>query len=232
MNRRERASRPGPKVLAALLAASAPGPLTAQPRTHEDVLREIGPRRRLELRRAAAAAGLPYPPLRLTLVGLKEERVLEAWGKTPSGWRLLKSYPVLAASGGPGPKRQEGDLQVPEGIYRLTAFNPRSSYHLSIRVDYPNADDRAAARLERRTHLGGDIYIHGRAVSIGCLAVGDPGIEEVYTLVADVGLARSRVVLAPGATPTVSADSPAWVLHLYDRLRQELRDVRGGGRPP
>lgn len=91
---------------------------------------------------------------------------------------------MLAASGGPGPKLREGDLQVPEGVYRLTAFNPNSSYHLSLRVDYPNAEDRAAedravARSDRRTSLGGDIFIHGKAVSIGCLAIGDPGIEEL-----------------------------------------------------
>jgi murein L,D-transpeptidase YafK len=139
---------------------------------------------------------------------------------------------VLAASGGPGPKLREGDLQVPEGVYRLTAFNPNSSYHLSLRVDYPNADDRAIAKAEGRTNLGGDIYIHGKAVSIGCLALGDAGIEELYVLVADVGLSRTRVLLSPTAVPTATSSSPAWVAHLYARLRLQLHAVRGDRATP
>jgi len=196
-------------------------------RTHEGVLREIGPERRPGLRQAAAAVGLTYPPSRLTLVGLKQEKTLEVWGAAGSGWKLARTYAVLAASGHLGPKLREGDLQVPEGVYRLTGFNPRSSYHLSIRVDYPNADDRAAAGQDGRTNLGGDIFIHGKAVSIGCLALGDAAIEELYTLVADVGLARSRVFLTPNAAPEPAPGSPAWVVRLYERLRRELGDVRG-----
>jgi hypothetical protein len=112
-------------------------------------------------------------------------------------------------------------------VWSTAGFNPNSSYHLSIRVDYPNADDRAAARQDGRTNLGGDIFIHGKAVSIGCLALGDAAIEELYTLVADVGLARSRVLLTPNAAPEAAPGSPAWVVRLYERLRRELRDVRG-----
>jgi hypothetical protein len=196
-------------------------------RSHADVVRDVGPRCRPALREAAAAAGIAYPPSRLTLVGLKQERILEVWAGSGSGWTLLRSHPILAASGGPGPKLREGDLQVPEGVYRLTAFNPRSSYHLSLRVDYPNADDHAAARAEGRGRLGGDIFIHGKAVSIGCLAIGDEAIEELYLLVADVGRARTRLILAPSATPTAAAESPAWVGRLYGRLDQELQAVRG-----
>ena len=196
-------------------------------RRHADVVRDVGPRRRPALREAGAAAGIAYPPSGLTLVGLKRERILEAWARSSSGWTRVKSYPILAASGGPGPKLQEGDLQVPEGVYRLTAFNPRSSYHLSRRVDYPNADDRAVALAEGRERLGGDIFIHGKAVSIGCLAIGDDAIEELYVLVADVGLARTRLILAPSATPTSGADSPGWVGRLYQRLDRELQAVRG-----
>jgi hypothetical protein len=196
-------------------------------RSHEEVLRDIGPGCRARLRDAASSVGLPYPPSRLTIVGLKEEKALEVWGPSGSGWTLMRTYAVLAASGGVGPKLREGDLQVPEGVYRLIGFNPRSSYHLSIRVDYPNADDRAAARIDGRTNLGGDIFIHGKAVSIGCLALGDAAIEEVYTFVADVGLARSRLLLVPNAAPQAAPGSPAWVARLYERLRNELRAVRG-----
>jgi hypothetical protein len=197
-------------------------------RTHDDVLRDIGPRHRPGLRESAARLGIQYPPAQLVLVGLKHERTLEVWADDGAGgWKKLRSYSVLAASGGPGPKRREGDLQVPEGMYRLTGFNPMSRYHLSIRVDYPNADDRHAAGIEQRSELGGDIFIHGRAASIGCLAIGDAAIEELYLLVAEVGLARARLVLSPNGAPEAATDEPRWIADLYGRLRRELHAIRG-----
>lgn len=201
------------------------------PRTHEQVVARLGPTHRAGLRAAAAAIGSAYPPKRLRLVGLKEEKRLEVWAEAGGGWRLLRSYAVLAASGGPGPKLRQGDLQVPEGLYRLTVFNPNSSYHLSVRVDYPNQDDRAAAAAEGRTNLGGDIYIHGKAVSIGCLALGDPAIEELYLLLADTGLPKTRLVLSPRAEPKAPAGAPTWLNALYARIDAELRATRGNPAP-
>jgi hypothetical protein len=207
------------------------GVAEADARTHEDVLRRLRPTRGPALREAADAAGVTYPPRQISLIGLKSERVLEVWAFGAQGWRRLRAYPILAASGGPGPKLRQGDMQVPEGIYRLTTFNPTSSYHLSLRVDYPNADDRSAARRDGRARqgvdLGGDIYIHGRNVSIGCIAIGDAGIEELYLLLAEVGLRRVRVLLAPSANPRPQPGAPDWVPDLYARLRRELRTVRG-----
>jgi hypothetical protein len=207
------------------------GVAKAEARTHEDVLRRLRPTRGPALREAAEAAGIAYPPGQLSLVGLKSERVLEVWALGPQGWRRLRAYPILAASGGPGPKLRQGDMQVPEGIYRLTTFNPTSSYHLSLRVDYPNADDRAAARRDGRARqgvdLGGDIYVHGRSVSIGCIAIGDAGIEELYLLLAEVGLRSVRLLLAPSADPRPQPGAPDWVPDLYARLRRELLAVRG-----
>jgi hypothetical protein len=196
-------------------------------RTLEQVLADLRPRWAPGLEADARAAGVAYPPRQIVLVGLKAERQLEAWVPAGGAWHRLRSYAVLAASGGPGPKRREGDLQVPEGVYRLTTFNPNSSYHLSVRVDYPNQDDRRAAASEGRSNLGGDIYIHGRAVSIGCLAIGDEGIEELYVLLSDVGLARARLLLAPSSTPAARPDDPPWVRSLYARLQRELAAVRG-----
>lgn len=207
------------------------GVATVEARTHEEVLRRLRAARVPALREALATAGLPYPPSRLSLVGLKSERVLEVWVPASHGWRRLRSYPILAASGGPGPKLRQGDLQVPEGVYRLTTFNPNSSYHLSVRIDYPNADDRTVARQDGRaragTDLGGDIYIHGRSVSIGCIAIGDAAIEELYPLLADVGLRRVRVLLAPSADPRPQPGAPDWLAARYERLRGELAAVRG-----
>jgi murein L,D-transpeptidase YafK len=113
-----------------------------------------------------------------TLIGLKAEKRLELWAPDAAGRpRLIKTYPILAASGGAGPKLREGDRQVPEGLYAIESLNPNSRFHLSLRIDYPNAADRRRAQAEARTGLGGDIMIHGSNVSIGCLAMGDPAAE-------------------------------------------------------
>ena len=194
---------------------------------HEQVVARLGPIYRSALRAAAAELGSRYPPDQLRLIGLTEDKLLEVWLPTTDGWRRLRSYPVLAASGGPGPKLREGDRQVPEGLYRLTGFNPNSSYHLSVRVDYPNRDDHAAAATEGRTRLGGDIYIHGKAVSIGCLALGDRAMEELYLLLADTGLSNARLILAPSTAPRVPPGAPRWWGPLYERIRRELITVRG-----
>jgi murein L,D-transpeptidase YafK len=157
---------------------------------------------------------------------LKEERVFELWAEGAAGPRLVHRYPVLAASGVAGPKLRQGDLQVPEGVYRVLWLNPNSSYHLSMKLDYPNAFDRARARRDGRSNLGGDIFIHGRAVSIGCVALGDPAIEELFVLAADTGVARVKTVIAPRDLRLPSTRDPeiasAWAPELYRLVRREL----------
>lgn len=109
----------------------------------------------------------------------KRERVLELWLKRGGRFELFREYPICALSGGLGPKEKQGDQQVPEGLYVITRrnLNPYSVFHLSMNIGYPNAQDR------RRGRTGGDIMIHGNCVSLGCLAMTDAGIEEIYTLV-------------------------------------------------
>ncbi|QAT87011.1 ErfK/YbiS/YcfS/YnhG family protein [Corallococcus coralloides] len=133
------------------------------------------------------AAGLSWPPEELYLRAFKVERELEVWAGRP-GQPLVKvrTFPVCAASGDVGPKRAQGDLQVPEGFYTVDLFNPKSAYHLSMRVSYPNALDRKLGAAKP----GGDIYIHGDCVSIGCLAIEDGPIEELYVMVSE---ARARM---------------------------------------
>lgn len=139
-------------------------------------------------------AGLSYPPAELLLRAFKDEKVLEIWGNGEPGARMAKiaSFPIAAASGGLGPKRREGDRQVPEGIYQITGFNPWSNYHLSMRVNYPNASDRVRGSAGK---LGGDIFIHGNKKSIGCLAMTDPVIDEIYLLCADVVASKGRITV-------------------------------------
>lgn len=111
----------------------------------------------------------------------KQERELEIWARTGNGvYALLDTWPICTYSGELGPKLREGDGQAPEGIYRVGGeqLNPHSSYHLSFDLGYPNAFDRAHDRT------GSYLMVHGSCVSIGCYAMTDAGIEEIYSLVA------------------------------------------------
>jgi len=202
-------------------------------RTVETVLRDLGPAAEARLRPHFAKAGVPFPPPRLALLGFKAEKRLEVWaGAAPDApWRHVRDYPILAASGRPGPKLREGDRQVPEGLYRVELLNPRSQYHLSLRLGYPNAFDREQAAREGRTSLGGDIYIHGGAASIGCLAMGDEAIEELFVLAARTGLPNIRVILAPADLRAKGAAGdpvrePGWVGELYAIIGTELHPFR------
>lgn len=175
-----------------------------------------------------AAQGIAYPPTSLILIGLKAEKRLELWAPDAAGRpKLVKTYPILAASGGVGPKLREGDGQVPEGIYGIESLNPNSRFHLSLRVGYPNADDRRHAQADGRTRLGGDIMIHGSNVSVGCLAMGDPAAEELFVLAALAGPANIRVILSPvdfrkQDAVKVPADQPDWVPALHAQIKAEL----------
>ena len=144
-------------------------------------------------------AGLSYPPREIFLRAFKMEGELELWARNDAGapFALVRTYPICASSGTVGPKRREGDLQVPEGFYRVSGFNPWSRFHLSLRVDYPNASDRI---LGDRRRPGGDIFIHGSCVTIGCVPLRDGPIEEVYLAAVDArdaGQARIPVHIFP-----------------------------------
>jgi hypothetical protein len=188
---------------------------------------QYGDGARARLAPAFRQAGVAYPPRAVTLVGLKDERVLQVYaGPRRDALAHVADYPVLAASGGVGPKLREGDGQVPEGLYGIESLNPNSQFHLSLRVSYPNAFDRRQAAGDRRTRLGGDIMIHGNAVSIGCLAMGDVVAEELFVLAADTGLANVAVILAPHdlrrRPAPADASLPAWAPSLYAQIASAL----------
>ena len=198
-----------------------------RPRTVADVLAQYGAPARSRLAPYLKRAGVAYPPKRVSILVFKQEKRLAVWVADAKGsWRYLRDYPVLAASGGIGPKLREGDYQVPEGLYAIEGLNPASSYHLSMRVGYPNAFDRQNAAREHRTRLGGDIMIHGKNVSIGCIAIGDRGIEELFTLVAETGIARTRVIIAPldlrVASAPVAQSTPLWIVQLWQSVAAAL----------
>ena len=200
-------------------------------KTVQDRLEQFGPQARVRLKPYFDATQVSYPPARLTLVGLKDERILEVYaGSANQKVRFIRSYPIFAASGVPGPKLREGDQQVPEGIYAIESLNPNSSYHLSLRIGYPNAFDREQAAREGRTNLGGDIMIHGGAASVGCLAMGDEASEDLFVLAADTGLTNITVILSPvdfrkrRSVPDSGA-VPAWTASLYQAIQSNLNEL-------
>ena len=125
--------------------------------TAAERMRGAAARRDAVVRALFAEAGVAYPPAELVFRALTEEGAPEA---RAGGERLalVARYAVCAASGDPGPKRREGDHQVPEGFYRIASYNPASRFHLAMLVSYPNASDRV---LSHPTEPGGEIMIHG-----------------------------------------------------------------------
>jgi murein L,D-transpeptidase YafK len=132
------------------------------------------------LERDLHALGLRYgAPVFMRI--FKREKKLELWVEgDQQRYVLFRSYPICTYSGELGPKQKQGDNQAPEGFYRVTAgqLNAQSRYHLAFNLGYPNAYDRAHARS------GDFLMVHGSCVSIGCYAMGDDGIEEIYSLAA------------------------------------------------
>lgn len=117
--------------------------------------------------------------LDILIVAFKSEKILDLYAKkkTDTVYTKIKSYRICASSGSLGPKRKQGDKQVPEGLYHIDRFNPASNYFLSLGVNYPNKSDRIKSNA---ANLGGDIFIHGSCVTVGCLPMTDDKIKEIY----------------------------------------------------
>ena len=209
-------------------SASRPAAAGSPPYSVEDRVAQYGDAVRDRLQPYFQRAGVSYPPAALVLVGLKQEKTLQIYAPGGNGkFRLVRSYSILAASGHAGPKLREGDLQVPEGLYRIESLNPNSLYHLSLRVNYPNDLDRAQAGREHRENLGGDIMIHGSDASIGCLAMGDETAEELFVLAALTGIEHIQVILCPvdfrvPGNEAIQADVPPWIKGVYEQIKAEL----------
>ena len=111
----------------------------------------------------------------LFIRAFKKEEKLEVWvkGKNNTNYVFLKTYDICSTSGELGPKRKRGDLQIPEGFYHINTFNPYSNFYLSLQINYPNKSDRI---LGYKANLGGDIFIHGNCVTIGCIPITDDKI--------------------------------------------------------
>ena len=125
--------------------------------------------------------GLEWPVKYMYIRSFKYDGQLEVWVKNAAKekYKLFKTYKVCLQSGAMGPKRIQGDFQVPEGFYYINEFNPHSAYHLALGLNYPNVSDRI---LSDSLRPGNGIYIHGSCVSVGCIPVTDSDIEEIYII--------------------------------------------------
>ncbi len=123
-----------------------------------------------------AKQGLSFPAKKIFIRVFKAESILELWAENPTTkeFVIIKTYPVCAMSGILGGKNKRGDYQVPEGFYVINAYNPNSSYYLSVLINYPNAYDS----FWKKT--GSAICIHGYCASIGCVSIEDDPIKELY----------------------------------------------------
>jgi len=163
------------------------------------------------LQKQFLAKQLVWPARFVYIRSFKYDSEMEVWVKNRSSekYKLFKTYKICALAGSLGPKRMAGDYQVPEGFYYINEFNPRSLYHLSLGLNYPNASDKMLCDLSQP---GGDIYIHGSCVTTGCIPITDGQIEELYVLAAhakDMGLDYIPVHIFP-----VNFDNPKSVAYL------------------
>jgi murein L,D-transpeptidase YafK len=128
---------------------------------------------------ALKTKGLKLTDFQMKLIAYKESDELELYvkGKNEKAYGKLKTYAICSKSGSLGPKSRQGDGQVPEGFYNINRFNPSSNFYLSLGLNYPNAADK---KRSKASDLGGDIFIHGNCVTIGCLPMTDDKIKEIY----------------------------------------------------
>lgn len=161
---------------------------------------------------------IKYSPQNIFIRVFKEEEIVELWARSKrnDSFTFITDYRISCSSGILGPKREEGDRQVPEGFYYIVRFNPLSKYFLSLGINYPNESD---CILGVRGKLGGDIFIHGGNKTIGCIPVTDDSIKELYLAAVYAvtnGQDRIPVHIFPGRLDDEN----------FDRLRAKYKDNR------
>lgn len=134
-----------------------------------------------EVKKMFTDKGIQYPCSNIYYRGFKAVNDMELWARNSAAdtFTLIKTYKICALSGILGPKRFEGDRQVPEGFYFVSEFKPNSDFHLSMLVNYPNYSDLMQGD---RNKPGGDIYIHGACMTVGCMPMTNEWIEELYVV--------------------------------------------------
>lgn len=192
-------------------------------------IKKYGLRAEPQLMNFFKQAGVQYPPKEIALLAFKAERKIELWAHHDNqNWTHVHDYPLTAFSGRLGPKLKEHDRQIPEGVYKLVNFNPFSSMHLSMMINYPNNFDKQKGYQDGRSNLGNNIFIHGNKLSVGCLAIGDIAIDQLFTLARRVGLKNIQLIIAPNdlrqsKPKTDNFAQPRWLPELYSQISRALK---------
>ncbi len=133
------------------------------------------------LNKKMKAAGINPQSYSIHLRAFKLEEELEVWIKNTADkkWQLFITYPFCKSSGQLGPKRKEGDFQIPEGFYHIDRYNAKSNFYLSLGINYPNASDKV---LSDANKPGSDIFIHGGCETVGCIPITDEKMAELFVL--------------------------------------------------
>lgn len=183
---------------------------------------------RLETRLGIVGYKMDFPK-EIILAAFKEEKILQVYTKDYTGIKLLKEYPFTAYSGTLGPKLKDGDGQIPEGIYKVEYLNPNSSYYLSMKINYPNEFDKSKTKFSHIEDMGKDIFIHGKASTIGCIPIGDESMEEVFVLTYKAIKNEIKVIISPrdfrknGSFPEI--ETIDWENELYTLIKEELHSL-------
>ena len=196
-------------------------------RAMQKVMREYSAHAELNFAHDYDRVGVEYPGKKLAFLIFKEPKLFLIYVKSNHQWKYLRTYKILAASGTIGPKLKSGDDQVPEGIYKIIGLNPESHFDLSLHLNYPNAYDLAQAKIDNRHNLGSNIFIHGDDKSVGCIALGNASIQQIFPLVDTIGFNNVEVIIAPEdfriKPIRYNLQDPLWVTDLYKKISSKLR---------
>ncbi len=176
------------------------------------------------------SAHTAYPPKQIFLRIFKYERRVELWAQSANAdtFKLVTHWDFCKSSGDLGPKRQQGDYQIPEGFYYIDRFNPLSNFYLSLGLNYPNAADRV---LGKKGNLGGDIFIHGDCVTIGCIPITDAKIKELYLIAVkakSLGQSRIPVHIFPYDFADIETDTSIRHLAQYASYKKFWDELKPG----
>ena len=171
-------------------------------------VREAYTEKETTLKQLCKDVQIPYPPKEIFIRIFKYDKILELWVRSEQAdsFVLFKEYKICASSGKLGPKRRQGDYQVPEGFYTINDFNPFSNFHLSLGINYPNESDRT---LGVKGNLGGNIFIHGDCVTIGCIPITNDCIKEVYLMAVEAKASGQKQI--PVHIFPTRFDKGAWI---------------------
>ena len=200
--------------------------------TIESVVEKYISKVKASLKKDFKKNNLSLDDFEMGILAFKKEQLLEIYVRKneTENWKLLKKYNFTAFSGEIGPKLNNGDNQIPEGIYQMEYLNPNSRFHLSIKVSYPNSFDLEKAKLDKRTDLGGDIMIHGKSATIDCIPVDDKNIEEIFILATKAKNKKFPIIIAPHDFRTNKTFPEivgiSWDNELYKKISDELNNFK------